>query len=109
VSKQKGRRVPPPDAATIDLGQCCACRGTENVRNIVCLPVRSLTPSYGWGCVVCGLPSDGAVAVVCDACLESGAPILDVCFGYPKENVRTARTSLTEPFDHDPAAHEDER
>lgn len=62
-----------------------------------------------WGCFQCGLPSDGAVAVVCDACLESGAPILDVCHGYPKENMRTARESLTEPFDHDEVAHEGEQ
>ena len=70
-----------------------------------CAPVAG----KGWGCVVCGLPSDGAVAVVCDACLESGAPILDVCSGYPASGVRVARESLTEPFDHDMAAHEGEQ
>ena len=24
----------------------------------------------GWGCVQCGLSAEGAVAIVCDACLE---------------------------------------
>ena len=24
----------------------------------------------GWGCVQCGLPAEGAVAIVCDACIE---------------------------------------
>jgi len=107
VSRHKGRRVPPPhDDDRIDLGACCACRQSgPTVRNVVCLPLRSPTPGFGWGCVVCGLPSDGAVAVVCDACLETNAPILDVCSGYPKENMRTARASLHEAFDHDIVMH----
>jgi len=93
----------------IDLGTCCACRKSgPTVRNIMCLPVRSPTPGFGWGCFVCGLPSNGAVAVVCDSCLESGAPLLDVCHGYPKENMRTARESCIEAFDHDLSRHEDE-
>ena len=93
----------------IDLGSCCACRKAgPTVRNIMTLPFRSPTPGFGWGCVVCHLPSDGAVAVLCDACLESGAPIVDVCHGYPKENMRMARESLTAAFDHDLARHEDE-
>jgi len=97
------------DEDDIDLGACCACRKRgPTVRNIMTLPVRAPLPGKGWGCFVCGLPSDGAVAVLCDRCLESGAPIIDVCHGYPKENMRMARTSCTEAFDHDPARHEGE-
>jgi hypothetical protein len=97
------------DDDPIDLGSCCACRKSgPTVRNIITLPVRSPTPGFGWGCFVCNLPSDGAVAVLCDACLERGMPILDVCHGYPKENMRMSRESCREAFDHDPARHEDE-
>lgn len=98
------------DDDPIDLGACCACRKAgPTVRNIVCLPLRSPTPGKGWGCVVCHLLSNGAIAVLCDACMESGATIRDVCHGYPKENLRTARTSLKEPFDHDMRFHKGER
>ena len=77
MSRQRGRRVPPPDDAPIDLGMCCACRlAGPTVRNIMMIPFRAPVPGKGWGCLVCRLPSDGAVAVVCDACLESGAPIV---------------------------------
>lgn len=94
------------DDDPIDLGVCCACRfAGPTVRNIVCLPLRAPERGKGWGCVVCGLPSDGAVAVLCDHCLETSAPILDVCCGYPKENMRTARASLIAAFDHDPSRH----
>jgi hypothetical protein len=97
------------DDDPIDLGSCCACRKAgPTVRNIVCLPVRAPVPGKGWGCFVCGLPSNGAVAVLCDTCLESGAPIRDVCHGYPKENMRMSRESCIEAFDHDPARHEGE-
>lgn len=90
----------------IDLGGCCACRKRgPAVRNIMTLPFRSPTPGFGWGCIVCGLPNDGAVAVLCDACLKADAPIRDVCHGYPKENRRTARESLKEAFDHDMRFH----
>ena len=98
------------DDDPIDLGACCACRRAgQTVRNIITLPVRAPVPGKGWGCMVCHLPSDGAVAVVCDACLEAGAPIIDVCHGYPKANMRTARASLHEAFDHDMRFHEGER
>ena len=35
------------------------------------LPQKALTPGKGWGCVQCGLPSDGAVAAICDQCAEN--------------------------------------
>ena len=56
---------------TPDLGPCCCCGGAERVRNIVMLSPRASTRD-GWGCLVCGLPPDGASYVCCDRCLESG-------------------------------------
>lgn len=52
------------------LGTCCLCETDKEVRNILSLPKKSPTPGAGWGCMICELPPDGAMAVVCDACLE---------------------------------------
>jgi len=52
-----------------------------------------------------GLPNDGALAVVCDACLGGDAAILDVIDGYATAKGRTPRDTLTVPFDHRPIPH----
>ena len=107
----------PSEADVPDLGPCCSCRQSgPQVRNILALPFRAPVPGTGWGCVVCGLPCDGAVAVVCEACLDactgprsSGHP-QEVCYGYPGEGKRCAYAACTqEPFDHDATLHEEER
>lgn len=90
----------------IDLGACCACGGSENVRNIICLNRKGPTPGKGWGCFVCGLPQDGAVAVLCDDCLEWGAKIRFVCIGYPASDGRMPIEELPdEPFEHNLTYH----
>ena len=68
----------------IDLGQCCACgKSGPDVRNIVMLSFRGPDPGKGWGCLQCGLPTDGASAVLCDGCAEAGAePREIVAAGY---------------------------
>jgi len=48
----------------IDLGPCCACEGFESVRNVLMLHVKMTVPGQGWGCLVCGLSFDGALAVL---------------------------------------------
>ncbi len=90
-----------------DLGRCCACekRGPD-VRNIMMLDKKAPVPGSGWGCFVCHLPPDGAVAVICDGCLESQAAILFVCVGYPGEDQRALADDLHESFEHDLAEHE---
>lgn len=90
----------------IYLGTCCACGGSENVRNIICLDRKGPTPGKGWGCLVCGLPPDGAVAVLCDECLEQGTAIRFVCIGYPASDGRMPIEELSgEPFEHNLAYH----
>ena len=94
----------------LDLGPCCACgkEGPE-VRHIVCLHQRSPTPGKGWGCLVCQLPPDGAVAVLCDDCLESEAEIVDVCVGRPGTDGRMPLRELSdEPFTHNLLYHLDD-
>jgi hypothetical protein len=98
------------DDDPIDLGPCCACRQPgPTVRNIMMLAFRAPVPGKGWGCFQCGLPQDGAVAVVCDACMESDAPILDVCHGYASSSGRVARETCNEPFEHDMTRHPGEQ
>lgn len=89
----------------VELGTCCSCgKASADVRNILLLPRRG-TEGKGWGCFVCGLPNDGASAVLCDECLETGAEIKYAIVGYAHENERIPVSELTERFEHDMAAH----
>ncbi|MFN8452453.1 MAG: hypothetical protein U0521_28580 [Anaerolineae bacterium] len=81
------------------------CRG-PTVRNVMALPYRAPVDGTGWGCFVCGTPNDGAVAVICDSCLEHNVPIQQVCVGYPSENRRAPLATVTEPFEHDASRHQ---
>jgi hypothetical protein len=89
------------------LGTCCRCGGSETVRNIYMLPYRNKVPGHGWGCVICHLPSDGAVAVLCDGCAlqveQHGidAVLRYACRGYPATDGRAAIEKFQEPFAHD--------
>jgi hypothetical protein len=89
----------------LDLGTCCACQNPDKqVRNIMSLGFR--TPySFGWGCFQCGLPMEGAIAVLCDECLESDAEIREFVKGEALEKQRAPIAELTEPFDHDLSKH----
>ena len=91
----------------VTLGKCCVCeKGGPGVRNILCLHQAAPVRGTGWGCVVCGLKNDGAVAVICDKCLEAKAEIKFVCVGEPYRNGRQSMETLkTPPFDHDLSKH----
>jgi len=90
---------------TPDLGPCCACGSTFDVRNIMCMPFKSPEPGYGWGCMQCGLPLDGAVAFICDTCLETNAEIKFIAVGPAAEHRRAPMPTDAEPFDHDESKH----
>jgi len=88
------------------LGPCCCCGGTRRVRNIVMLDRRASVPGTGWGCVVCGLPSDGASYVACDWCLEINRRPREVILGYANDREREPIENLSpEPFAHDMSKH----
>lgn len=71
------------------LGSCCACRLFKpDVRHIVCLPFKAPVPGTGWGCVQCGIPMDGATAVLCDDCVQMEEPLQEICYGLPAEMQR---------------------
>jgi hypothetical protein len=87
-------------------GPCCVCRTwSPKMRSIGMLPFKSPTPGKGWGCFQCGLPSDGAIIVICDDCYElEGKPVL-ACAEYPKSSARVDVESLTVPHEHDRSKH----
>lgn len=78
-------------AFLIDLGPCCACGriGHSPVRNILLLDVQGLEPGRGWGCSVCNLPADGAIAIVCDDCRDQVRLHLDDESANPCDKLAT--------------------
>ncbi len=78
VNTEDSGSSPPP----VDLGRCCACHKVgSSVRNVLHLNRRAPVAGTGWGCGLCGLPRDGALAVLCDQCMASDAGVLDVVNG----------------------------
>lgn len=94
----------------IDLGPCCACgKDDETVRNIYVLDRLAPVPGTGWGCVVCGLPPDGACAAICDECHEKKAELKWVQAGYATDKARILIRELPEePFEHRMEFHPEE-
>jgi hypothetical protein len=92
--------------------QCCACGKKKPARNIWMLDVKGPAPGKGWGCVQCGLPSDGAIAAFCDECAAMDPPPLPqfVFDGYVMEGKLMRFQELPGiPHVHDMAFHEDEQ
>lgn len=91
------------------LGSCCICETHVGVTNIYMLDRKAPIAGHGWGCLVCGLPKDGAVVVLCEGCAElvgAGATPIYVCRGYPASDGRALYSELSDaPFGHDRAAH----
>lgn len=92
-----------------DLGPCCICEGTKKVRNILHLHHKAPIAGRGWGCVVCHIPPDGAVAVICDHCLAlyhaHKAELKFACKGYPAIDGRVPIGDLQGEHEHDPKFH----
>jgi hypothetical protein len=103
----------PEDVDTPTLGPCCMCETTEGVRNILMLPLRGIVKGHGWGCFECGLPCDGAVAVLCDGCFAiyqtDASALRFACRGYPASDGRVLISVLPQrPFDHDNSKHRED-
>ncbi|WP_445630416.1 hypothetical protein [Nostoc sp. DSM 114167] len=102
---------PDYDEEPLDLGACCGC-GTTNslVRNILTLHKKALVPGTGWECFICGIPANGAIAVICDDCLaqlEEGKEVLkQAVYGDVLGKQRCDIAQLTEDFDHKNIPHE---
>ena len=92
----------------LDLGPCCGCgRESVTVRNLLMLHRPAPIPGTGWGCHVCDLPPNGAMAIMCDACMAAKTPPLRAIKGLAMGKRRIAIGDLLdEPFDHNQAIHE---
>ena len=87
------------------LGPCCYCGTLENVQNIIMVNKKSPIAGRGWGCVVCGLASDGASYVLCDDCFERQVKPKFACRGYPAEDGRIPYDELQGIHEHDMEKH----
>jgi hypothetical protein len=89
------------EGPSFDLGPCCYCGNSgPTVRNLLMLPKRTVVPGTGWGCLICGLPADGALAVLCDTCLLRRKSPRFAIKGWLKNKDRILIDELTEPFAH---------
>lgn len=94
-----------------DYGPCCACgKHDMPVRIVLRLNYRAPIPGTGWGCQVCGLPNDGALAVVCEECLEQDR---EPRFAAKGDEFSKDRAPISElesvVFEHNQEAHERDR
>ena len=91
---------------SIELGTCCGCGTTENVHSVIALNKRS-PYGGGWGCFQCGLPAEGAIAVMCDECIATEAPIREVVAGMVSQGQRVPYGAIDEweDFQHDLKLH----
>jgi hypothetical protein len=90
----------PPERVT---APCCGCRVDRKLTWLVHVSRLAPTPGTGWGCDGCGLPNNGAVALICDPCraLGNAVVIRDVCTAVANRSGRTP-IELVErtAFDH---------
>lgn len=94
------------ELSNTELGPCCACGRTgPTVRNLFCLAVKAPIAGRGWGCVQCGLPSDGAVVVLCDDCVSEEVEPRFACRGYPASDGRIPIADLTGEHVHNLDRH----
>jgi len=99
------------------IGPCCRCGTTAlPVRTILMLPFQAPVAGQGWACLQCGLPPDGALAVVCDACAQFLAGVHwhaedlrlleSVCAGALADGHRLRCAEFRAvPFAHEPRHH----
>lgn len=103
--------VPFADASTSHLGPCCCCESDERVHSILFLDGKAPIPGRGWGCLTCGLAANGAVAVVCNACLANPISVnltfvlRFACRGFPATDGRIPIGELCGHHEHDLSRH----
>lgn len=89
-----------------NMGPCCACLQPGTQANVLALPYRAPVPGTGWGCVVCELPADGAIAVLCDSCIEKGADPVCIVHGFVMDGGRVGVDDVEKiPHEHDQEVH----
>ncbi len=112
----KARLGVDADREPAALGRCCRCQQADaNVLHM--LEIKSPErDGRGWGCMVCGLPPEGAIVVFCEPCAqhfehdrEAAAQWFEtptICLGFPQDNRRQqVEKKQMEPHDHDLTKH----
>lgn len=95
------------DAVFIDsLGPCCSCRG-PGARVITMIEKKAPMKGRGWGCTVCGLPSDGALAVQCQPCADTKKKLRFACKGYAASDGRVPIARLRGTHKHNMKLHKE--
>jgi hypothetical protein len=94
----------------VEIGDCCHCLRNclevGTIVNLIFLKQRAPVAGTGWGCQTCGIPEDGAMAVLCEECHKESKPILYACMGLVTDNNRVPIESLSkEPFGHNLQSH----
>lgn len=90
---------------------CCACGKQTTDRNILLANKKAPIPNTGWGCHICGLPADGAIATLCNDCFEKilkdkNISIIKYVYkGFPENGELFSIEKLTEDFIHDETKH----
>jgi len=94
------------DEANIDFGACCYCeKEDETVRNIISLEKKAPVPGTGWGCFVCDLQTDGALAVLCDECAGADREPKYAINGYATSKERIPIDDLNGDHEHNYDLH----
>jgi hypothetical protein len=90
------------------LGSCCGCGSKENkIARVACLPYKTTEPGTGWGCKLCNLALDGAIAPMCEACMAKGTLPKFFCVGWPGDDVRKPVAELpNEKHEHSAFLHQ---
>lgn len=87
-------------------GRCCACGDEKKgMRNLVYLPVLAMVHGRGWGCALCRLPWNGAIAVVRDGCFTGGRAVRWACAGWLADPARVPVSELMGEHIHDITKH----
>lgn len=87
----------PIDPLNPGFGPCRTCQKTPATM-LLLLAKEAPIPGTGWGCLDCDLPANGALAAVCDDCINQ--PIRWACLGSPNAGNRIAVAELKMPFGH---------
>lgn len=95
------------DDDEIPLGKCCGCEKEDaTVRNVMMIDREAPPMTSGWGCLVCGLEPKGAVAILCDECLEKDVAPRWLVQGVVAHGGRIEATAFPiVPFAHDVSKH----
>lgn len=87
-------------------GPCCACGAVGRPLNcFVQINKKMPEPGTGWGCFICGLPMDGALAAICSECANALRAPTHIVVGFVHEGRRVPISDLNEEFHHIEAHH----